>query len=154
MCNYFSISIAKVKEKEKTMKKIKAFLKVGFMFALLAGTITTASAYNAKFAFDLDSGWMSPWAYSSVSYKASYDESPIASCTYAGGSTRNFEYTVVNSDYQSRVVNFTKDGTFKATPFGRHTTVQNYQYRLGVTRHGGSWNSSANTQGNWSPDSY
>lgn len=135
-------------------KRLKKFTKLTVMGTILFGSVLSVSAYNGKFSFNLSSGWMSPWAYTSYATKYSKSENPVVQCTYANGSTKNFEYTVRNSNNEDRVVPFTKNGTFGIRAFERNTTVQNYKYKLGVTRHGGSWNSSANTQGLWNVDSY
>lgn len=137
------------------MKKVfKKFAKVALVFTFVFACTATAYAYNTKFAFDLTSGSLSPWKYSSEAYKYSVDENPVVECTYVKPSDATFKYDVVNSDDESRVVAFSATGTFSTREFERNTTVQNKQYRLAVKRESGSWNSSATTQGKWNIDSY
>lgn len=135
-------------------KRLKVFVKFLTIGAILFGSVLSVSAYNGKFSYNLESGWFSPWAYSSYATKYSVDENPVVQCTYTTGSTDNFEYTVRNSNDQDRVVRFTQSGTFGLRAFERNTTVQNHMYKLGVKRVGGSWNSSASVQGLWNIDSY
>lgn len=97
---------------------------------------------------------MSPWAYTNYVYKVTNNEAPIIKCTNTSGSTNNFEYDMANSNGESRVVAFTQAGTFGYHVWSRFNAVGGYQYAARATRHGGAWNSSATTYGNWSPDSY
>ncbi len=136
------------------IKVVKNTGKTFLVLALLFATVISSYAYNTKFSFDLDSGWMSHWAYSSYATKFSVDEAPVVECTYTNGSTSTFKYSVFNTNNEQRVVAFSKTGTFGPKAFRRNTTVQNYKYKLGVKRDGGSWHSSANTQGQWNIDSY
>lgn len=136
------------------MKRRKKIFALGICMLVMLGSVTTASAYNGKFAFDLSSGWFSSWDYSSTVYKASTDENPVVSATYTNDKTNSFTYDVVNSNSESRVTPMTKTGTFGLTQFSRNTTQQNYQYRLGVKRESGAWNSSASVEGLWNIDSY
>ncbi len=136
------------------MKRTKKNFTLGLCMFIMLASVITASAYNGKFAFNLSSGWFSPWDYSSVVYKASVDENPVVSATYTNDNTNSFTYDVVNSNSESRVTPMTKTGTFGLTQFSRNTTQQNYQYRLRVKRETGAWNSSASVEGLWNIDSY
>ncbi|NLK23800.1 MAG: hypothetical protein GX309_07445 [Clostridiales bacterium] len=132
----------------------KTITKMIFVFIILVGMVMTVNAYNTKFSFDLTSGMMSPWAYSSFAYKYTDDESPVVECTYTDGCTNKFKYSVFNSNNEHRVTPLTKTGTFGITQFQRDITQKNYSYKLGATREAGSWYESANTQGQWNIDSY
>ena len=132
----------------------KKWARVTLVLACVLACTATAYAYNTKFSFDLSSGWLSGWAYSSYATKFSVAENPVVKCTYASGSTTTFQYTVRNSNDEDRVVPFTATGTFGTRAFDRNTTVQNYKYKLGVKRDGGAWNSTATSQGQWNIDSY
>lgn len=68
----------------------KTITKMIFVFIILAGMVMTVHAYNTKFSFDLTSGMLSPWAYSSFVYKYTDDESPVVECTYTNGCTSKF----------------------------------------------------------------
>lgn len=136
------------------MKRTKKFFTLSICMFVMIGSVTTASAYNGKFAFDLSSGWFSPWDYTSEVYKVSANENPVVSATYTNDKANSFTYDVVNSNSESRVTPMTKKGTFGLTQFSRNTTQQNYQYRLRVKRETGAWNSSASVEGLWNIDSY
>lgn len=136
------------------MKRTKKFFTLGICMFVMFGSVTIASAYNGKFAFDLSSGWFSPWDYTSEVYKVSANENPVVSATYTNDKANSFTYDVVNSNSESRVTPMTKKGTFDLTQFSRNTTQQNYQYRLRVKRETGAWNSSASVEGLWNIDSY
>ena len=132
----------------------KKFVKAALVFTFVFACSATAYAYSGKFAFNLTSGSFSPWKYTDAVYKYSESENPVVEATYTDPSDATFKYDVVNSDEESRVVPFSKTGTFPLTAFDRNTTVQNKQYRLRVKRESGSWSSSASTQGLWNIDSY
>lgn len=137
------------------MKKVfKKFAKVALVFTFVFACTATAYAYNGKFAFNLTSGSFSSYAYSDAVYKYSESENPVVEATYTDPSDATFQYDVVNSNDESRVVPFSKTGTFSLTAFERNTTVQNKQYRLRVKRESGGVFSSASTQGLWNIDSY
>lgn len=135
-------------------KNFMKFTKMALVFTFVFACTATAYAYNGKFAFDLTSGWTSSWAYSEAVYKYSESENPVVEATYTDPSDATFKYDVVNSNDESRVVPFSKTGTFSLTAFERNTTVQNKQYRLRVKRESGGVFSSASTQGLWNIDSY
>lgn len=137
------------------MKKVlRKITKLALMGAILFAAVSSVSAYNGKYTFNLKSGVMSGWNYSSYVYKYTESENPVVSCTYTSGSTDTFEYTVFNNNNEQRVVSFTKSGTFGLRAFSRNITVKNYRYKLGIRRDGGSWYSSANAEGLWNIDSY
>lgn len=135
------------------MKKNKLIKLIALSFAFLV-TFTSVNAYNAKFAFNLKSGMLSPWSYSSYAYKATNNEAPVVMVTYTEGATSNFTYTVRNSDNQDRVNPFTRSGTFNTRAFQNSFLTKDYKYRLGIKRDGGGWTQSAVTHGLWNPDSY
>lgn len=136
------------------MRKTNKFLILSICIVSLLGSAFVSNAYNVKFAFDLTSGWFSPWAYSSYVYKYSEAENPVVTATYTDNSSNTFTYDVANSNGESRVTPMTKTGTFGITAFSRNTTQKNYQYALRVKRESGSWSSSASVQGLWNIDSY
>lgn len=120
----------------------------------LLGMSTLAHAYNGKFSFKLSSGFMSHWSYSDAAYKVTNTQNPVVQTTYTSGATSTFIYDVVNSNFESRVVQMRKTGTFSPTAFSRNTAVAGYRYKLRIKRDGAQFWDSATAEGLWNPDSY
>jgi hypothetical protein len=147
----------KFKNVRYSMKSIRKVLTVAVIFTFVFSCVTTAQAYNTKFSFDITPGMLSPWGYSSYATKFTKNESPVVKCTYTGGKTKRFMYTVRNSNNQDKVSPITRTGTFSTTAFKGNQTTQNYMYKLGAMSMDGassSWLSGTRTEGQWNIDSY
>ena len=132
------------------MKKITKYVAV---FALLLVTaVSTVSAYNYKFSFDMNTGLFHGSVDSAYAYKVTANENPVLKINHIeSGATVKFY--VVNSDGGRRTNVITKKSTYSGA-FSNHTTSKGYKYKLRAQTDSGNFYNRYNVTGGWNIDSY
>ncbi|BDH61079.1 hypothetical protein MTP04_12090 [Lysinibacillus sp. PLM2] len=130
-------------------KTISLFGILGMLIVVAAGP---ASAYNAKFDFDMNTGLFHGTVYSDPAYKYTKNEDPYLEVDYIESKVRT-KFTVVNSDGDARSETLTTRSAI-STLLDNQGMAQNYQYRMSAQTDDGSWYNRYNVTGSWNPDSY